>query len=204
MDLKTPTLMRIRKRDLSIGGWSADPNKLYRLWFELLALSPSYELAKRYRLQSGKLSKEDKDRKPADFEAVLKVFDDFGDVQKLFFKEWWTNRGLKLLGSPGNRPETKLLFKASQQWPVSFLHIQSVMRCALFALVIFLSRSLGTTKKCRQDFSLHNQKNFHKRRKPLTEKISGIFTIGGPTWTRTRDQRIPVCAAFTTPWTLPS
>ena len=66
--------MRIRKRDLSTGGWSADSSKLYRLWFELLALSPSYELAKRYRQQNGKLSKEDKDRKPADFEAVLKVF----------------------------------------------------------------------------------------------------------------------------------
>jgi len=118
MDLKTPTSMRIRNRDLSTGGWSADSSKLYRLWFELLALSPSYELAKRYRQQNGKLSKEDKDRKPADFEAVLKVFDDFGDVQELFFKEWWTNRGLKILGSRGNRPETKLLFKASQQRPI--------------------------------------------------------------------------------------
>ena len=86
MDLKTPTLMRIRKRDLSIGGWSADSSKLYRLWFELLALSPSYELAKRYRLQGGKLSKEDKDRKPADFEVVLKVFDDLAMFRSFFLK----------------------------------------------------------------------------------------------------------------------
>ena len=119
MSLKTPQRMVMRKRDLSRGGWTADANKLYVLWFELLALSPSYELARRYRQQNGKLSAADKARLPADFDTVLKVYDDFGDVQQLFFKQWWLQRGLKLLGSQGDRPETELLFKASAQEPLN-------------------------------------------------------------------------------------
>jgi len=40
--------------------------------------------------------------------------------------------------------------------------------------------------------------------KKATDRNQWLFHFGGPTWTRTRDQRIPVCVAFTTPWTLPS
>jgi hypothetical protein len=116
--LETPESMRMRKHDLSRGGWSADANKLFRLWFEMLALSPSYELAKRYRQQGGRLSKEDKQRLPADFETVLGVFDDFGDVQNLFFREWWIQRGLRLLGHKGDRPESRVLFKVSDSSPI--------------------------------------------------------------------------------------
>jgi hypothetical protein len=119
MSLKTPTSMTLKTRDLSRGGWSAEANKLYRMWFELLALSPSYELARRFRNNKGVLSREDKQRLPKDFEQVLKVYDDFGDVQTLFFKQWWLQRGLRLLGSKGDRPETELLFKASQQLPLT-------------------------------------------------------------------------------------
>jgi hypothetical protein len=119
MSLTTPESMRLRRRDLSRGGWSAEANKLYRMWFELLALSPSYELARRYRQHKGRLSQDDKQRLPADFERVLQVYDDFGDVQQLFFKQWWLQRGLKLLGSQGDRPETELLFKANAQQPIT-------------------------------------------------------------------------------------
>jgi hypothetical protein len=119
MSLTTPKSMRLQRRDLSLGGWSAEANKLYRMWFELLALSPSYELARRYRQGKGRLSQDDRQRLPADFERVLQVYDDFGDVQQLFFKEWWLQRGLNLLGSQGDRPETELLFKANAQQPLT-------------------------------------------------------------------------------------
>jgi hypothetical protein len=124
MSVKTPKSMLLRRYDLSRGGWTADANRLYMLWFELLALSPSYELARRYRQSKGRLSQQDRERLPADFEQVLAVYDDFGDVQQLFFREWWLQRGLKLLGSPGDRPETELLFKASRQKPLNDEHIQ--------------------------------------------------------------------------------
>lgn len=119
MKLKTPKSMQLRQQDLSRSGWSAQANKLYRMWFELLALSPSYELARRHRQNKGRLSQKDRQRLPADFDTVLGVYDDFGDVQQLFFKQWWLQRGLKLLGSQGDRPETELMFKASSQQPLT-------------------------------------------------------------------------------------
>ena len=41
---------------------------------------------------------------------------------------------------------------------------------------------------------------------PDVKHVSGTYLdfIGGPTRTWTWDQRIPVCVAFTTPWTMPS
>lgn len=62
-----------------------------RLWFEYLAISPSYELARRYR--SGPLTAQDEVKLPADFERVLSVYDNLGDVQSLAFHEWWRRSG---------------------------------------------------------------------------------------------------------------
>jgi hypothetical protein len=66
-----------------------------RLWFEYLAVSPSYELARRER--SGTLTAEDEAKLPADFGRVLSVYDNLGDVQSLRFHEWWRLRGSKHL-----------------------------------------------------------------------------------------------------------
>lgn len=123
MSLQTPSTMVLRRRDLKSDGWSADANKLFRLWTELLALSPSYELARRYRQQDGVLTDSDRARLPADFETVLKVYDDFGDVQNIFFKEWWQQRGLKLLGSKGDRPAATPLFRANAKQPLDDLKL---------------------------------------------------------------------------------
>jgi len=99
---------------MSRGGFTADNFELHRLWFELLALSPSYELARRYRSSNGKLARADRDRLPADFDKVLEIYDDFGDVQTIFFRDWWITRGIKLLGSRGDKPQAEFLFKAKQ------------------------------------------------------------------------------------------
>lgn len=111
MSIKTPTDKRLQQRDLSKGGYSAEHSRLHRLWFEILSLSPSYELARRYRLNKGKLSRADRDRLPADFDQVLSVYDDFGDVQTIFYRDWWLSRGLRLLGSKGDRPHSEMLFQ---------------------------------------------------------------------------------------------
>ena len=73
---------------------------LYRLWFEYLAISPSYEVARRYR--AGKpIAQGDM---PADFERVLAVYDDLGDVQRVWFDDWWKEVGLRHFGFQGKPP----------------------------------------------------------------------------------------------------
>lgn len=114
MSTRTPPEKMLRKQDLSRRGMTADDSPLYRLWFEILSLSPSYELARRFREYKGRLSKEDRARLPANFEEVLRIYDDFGDVQRMYFRDWWLDRGIGLLGSRGDRPETELLFKVPQ------------------------------------------------------------------------------------------
>lgn len=77
----------------------------YLLWMEYLAVSPSYELARRYR--SGQLTDADKERLPADFEDVLAVYDALGDVQRVTFLDWWSERGLTVFGYEGAKPRVK-------------------------------------------------------------------------------------------------
>jgi hypothetical protein len=83
---------------------------LYRHWFEFLRLSPSYQLAHRVRTGE-RLTAADKKKLPADFDRVLRVYDDFGDVQRAFFRFWWLQRGLGLMGSPGDAPTVKMVAK---------------------------------------------------------------------------------------------
>lgn len=97
--------------DFDNGEFNAEPSGLYGLWFQFLRLSPSYELARRYREKNGRLSATDKARLPADFDQVLKVFDDFGDVQRTFFKPWLLERGLALFGEVGSKPKTRTVHR---------------------------------------------------------------------------------------------
>lgn len=75
----------------------------YLLWFEYLAISESYELAHKQR--TGTLTDADQARLPADFDRVLEVYDDLGDVQRSLFKSWWADRAIQHFGSIGNKPK---------------------------------------------------------------------------------------------------
>lgn len=110
-EFKTPSSLQTRRKDYSQKGVYADPHSFHRLWFEFLLLSPSFELARRFRASGGKLSDDDMAKLPSDFDSVLEVFDDFGDLQRTFFRPWLQARGLRLFGVPGDRPTTKLLYK---------------------------------------------------------------------------------------------
>lgn len=77
----------------------------YLLWFEFLAMSPSYELARKFN--SGKWSDEDEKKRPADFDRVLEVYSDLGDVQRLRFRDWWLNRAFDIFGTQGKRPRVE-------------------------------------------------------------------------------------------------
>jgi hypothetical protein len=106
-----PSKLRTTSKDFNHGGFNAKPHDFHRLWFEFLLLSPSYHLARRFRAKNGQLSAEDLERLPRDFDQVLAVYDDFGDLQKTFFKPWLRDRGLRLFGIPGDRVSVKLLAK---------------------------------------------------------------------------------------------
>lgn len=101
--------------ELARHGFNIQRTVLHRAWFDLLRLSPSYELASRYRRSKGKISTEDKRRLPKDFDQVLTVFDDLGAVQNTSFSRWWIDHGLRNFGSAGDRPESRLLFVADGQ-----------------------------------------------------------------------------------------
>ncbi|PWG15641.1 hypothetical protein [Salibaculum griseiflavum] len=77
----------------------------YMLWFEFLAVSPSYELARRFR--AGTLRDSDKDKLPDDFDAVLSVYDDLGNVQRVLFPIWWRKVGLIRFGFEGEPPQVR-------------------------------------------------------------------------------------------------
>ena len=77
----------------------------YMLWFEFLAVSPSYELARRYR--AGTLRESDRAKLPDDFDAVLSAYDDLGNVQRVLFPIWWREVGLTRFGFEGEPPKVR-------------------------------------------------------------------------------------------------
>ncbi len=79
--------------------------RFYLIWLEYLALSPSYELARRYR--AGTISESEKANLPKDFDRVLAVYDDLGDVQQVLFEPWWRETGIRFFGSQGSAPQVR-------------------------------------------------------------------------------------------------
>jgi hypothetical protein len=98
---------KLRPADFNQPDWHTRPTVAYELMFEYLRLSPSYELARKAN-QEG-LTEEDKKKLPTDFEKVLKTYDLLGDVQKILFRFWWIERGLKVFGNPYKKPKVHLI-----------------------------------------------------------------------------------------------
>ena len=92
-------------RDLRHGGLWATKVGFYLMWMEYLAISPSYELARRYRM--GSLTDEQLQILPADFDTVVSVYDDLGDVQRTDFRDWWQGRAMTVFGHEGVKPRVR-------------------------------------------------------------------------------------------------
>ena len=75
------------------------------LMFEYLRLSPSYELARKARM--GKLTPKERQLLPDDFNLVLKTYDEYGDVSKISFANWWASTGINLYGSEYIKPQVR-------------------------------------------------------------------------------------------------
>lgn len=88
----------LRNSDFYQSGWHVRPTIGYELMFEFLRLSPSYELARKANTKG--LTKEEEALLPKDFDRVLETYALLGDVQKILFRQWWIQRGLKVFGSP--------------------------------------------------------------------------------------------------------
>lgn len=106
-DLKPAGPSLVRKGDV----W-AKRVEFFRLWMEFLTISPSYELARRYR--AGVLSDDERARLPEDFEDVLAVYDDLGDVQRQHFQSWWLERGIDNFGYQGRKPSVRRIAMLKQ------------------------------------------------------------------------------------------
>ena len=98
--LKSPNFTRIGDK------WAKrEEIQWFQLWIQFLRLSPSYELARKCR--AGKLT--GAEALPADFDAVLAVYDNLGDVIVPRFVDWWRDRGIWHFGQQGEKPSPTLI-----------------------------------------------------------------------------------------------
>lgn len=66
------------------------------VWTTFLRFSPSYEIARQIR--ANELPKSHMKKMPADFEKVLQVYDDFGDIRFIDFPSWYFENKRRLFG----------------------------------------------------------------------------------------------------------
>ena len=94
-------------RGVFVGGQT--PSSGYILLLAALRISPSYELARKVRAGEVKLS--EIKNLPKDFDQVLATYDLIGDVNKIVFRYWWLQRGIKIFGIPNTKPDLKVIDK---------------------------------------------------------------------------------------------
>lgn len=90
-------------------GLHVKPTVAYRLMFEYLLRSPSYELARKANMEG--LSAADKKILPSDFEQVLKIFDLLGDVRFIAPGDWWLTKGIQAFGNASPKPIARKIFE---------------------------------------------------------------------------------------------
>lgn len=93
---------KLRSSDFSSPGWHARPTVAFELMFEFLRLSPSYELARKAAEEG--LTADERQRVPADFDEVKRIYKLLGNVQTTLFRTWWLRHGLRVFGNPSAKP----------------------------------------------------------------------------------------------------
>jgi hypothetical protein len=114
--------------------WGARGVKSYvLLLYEYLRLSPSYEVARQIRMdglplqegrkryiqmheqEAGERSSKDRRLELNDqFKSLLMTFDEFGDVSRDPFAQWWQQRGLAIYGAVHVQPRARLITQLAQ------------------------------------------------------------------------------------------
>ena len=113
----------LRGGDFNKQDWHVTPTAGFQLMFEFLRLSPSYELARKYRTKG--LSQRESASIPADFDQVLKTYDLLGDVSTEFFRYWWLKRGLQVFGNPYKKPRVHAIGLLNAGKSVELIEIAS-------------------------------------------------------------------------------
>jgi hypothetical protein len=104
--------------------WSTKGIKEYcMLMLEFLRISPSYSLARHirsnnlsvasqkklihdlYQQKDKQLTTSEKNALVADFQSVLSNYDEVGDISVITFDQWWSERGIKIYGTPFLKPK---------------------------------------------------------------------------------------------------
>lgn len=110
----------------SMKDWSTKGIKGYiMLMVEFLRVSPSYELARQirskgldkktqnklitqlYETGDGKQSASNKQAVISEFQSVLAIYDEIGDISTMTFDDWWQARGIYIYGTPFSKPLVK-------------------------------------------------------------------------------------------------
>lgn len=79
--------------------------EIFRLWYEFLAISPSYQLAHIERTRG--LPEDTPPKLPADFSKVREVYNRLGDVQGTPFSVWFEQNAIQYFGKPGLAPKVR-------------------------------------------------------------------------------------------------
>lgn len=92
-------------------GLHVKPTLAYRLMFEYLLRSPSYELARKANMEG--LSASEKKILPSDFEQVLQTYELLGDVRFIAPGDWWLTKGIQAFGNASPKPVARQIFEFS-------------------------------------------------------------------------------------------
>ena len=142
-----------RGKDFSRPGLHAETTTAYRLLFEYLKLSPSYELARKANTEG--LTQEDQQILPKDVEKVLETYELLGDVQKILYRKWWLTKGIQAYGNPYSKPRVHEITRTEIDAPTSLTDIKDKLTAYLtatreeegFVPTALISVPLGRTRK---------------------------------------------------------
>ncbi|MEI6800587.1 MAG: hypothetical protein WCO04_15440 [Pseudomonadota bacterium] len=80
-------------------------HEVFKLWFEFLAISPSYHLA--HMEHTAQFPAESPPRLPNEFGLVRAVYANLGDVQNTLFSTWFDTNAIRYFGKPGEAPQVR-------------------------------------------------------------------------------------------------
>lgn len=126
--------------DFDRTGHHVAPDWRYDLLGDYLSSSVSYELVHRHRL-----GQKMHHPRPADYDVVSAVYDDFGPVRKFADMRWWQNTGMRLFGIAAPRPSVQVVGELTDAVPSI-----SIKKHAHDALVLALPKVLTHAEVMRQ------------------------------------------------------